>query len=131
MIPFILDPEGIAELHRIRDYAYSHPADFYTLKKMMEGMIPVPGDNDNFLCLLPPKKDWPYPKFKVVYSIEEQPVGKLRHLSVSIVESARMPSPHAVDMIMKELGFKHEMMKCKVWIEESPVKAVNVLDWYE
>ena len=56
----------------------------------------------------------------------------MRHLSVSIANSERMPSPHAVDLIMKELGFRHEIKDCvKVWIEELPVRAINVVDFYE
>lgn len=129
MIPFMLDPKGVAELHRIRDYAHSHPVEI-TEQKIAEGSVPVVGDNDEFFCLLPPEKHWPFPKFKVVYSIEEQPKVTLRHLSVSILDSKRMPDPLVVEMIMKELGFIHPIKECQVWIEEN-YNAVNVADLFE
>lgn len=94
----------------------------------------MPGDSDKFFCLLPPQQDWQFPKFRVVYSVEEQPrqLSKvmLRHLSVSILDADRMPNPHAIEMIMKELGFKRPIKECQVWIEKE-YKAVNVLDFFD
>ena len=126
-IPFILDDKGMAELRRIKANAEANPVSRETLKAMMEGMVDPVGDHEEYSCVLPVG-------FKIVYSIEEQPCGKCRHLSVRVQggRNNRVPNEHMVGMVMKELGFKREVREClKVWLDEEPVKCVNVLDLYD
>jgi hypothetical protein len=44
--------------------------------------------------------------FEVTYTHERQPSGLYHHLSVSVDQRDRMPSPEAVDMIMEAFGLE-------------------------
>lgn len=90
-----------------------------TVNKEMESA----GDMDGFSIDLPVG-------FKVVYSIEQQPAGKVRHLSVSVDTPGRCPSPESIQVIMDEIGFKNTLLKCKVGMEKigENHEAVNVLE---
>jgi|SRR5215831_14620768 len=65
--------------------------------------------------------------FKVTFSIEvNHPCGTCRHMSMSVDRRGRTPSPEAVWMVAKELGFTgdHDMEKGPVfgnstyWLED-------------
>jgi hypothetical protein len=70
--------------------------------------------------------------FRAAFSVEEQPGGLVRHLSVSVDEGAgqKMPNPIQVEMIAQEFGFKHIDQG---WTEEfDPDRwAVNVIEMYK
>jgi hypothetical protein len=67
--------------------------------------------------------------FLVTYSVEEQPGGKMRHLSMSSPASGRAPIEAACEMVMEHLGFRTRMRSCQVWLEDLPdgEKAINIL----
>lgn len=44
--------------------------------------------------------------FYVTYTVEKQPIGYYKHLSVSIDDEDMLPNPAAIEMIMKEFNFK-------------------------
>lgn len=54
----------------------------------------------------------------VTYSVEHQPGGVARHLSVSLDAGTRVPHPAAVWMIAEEMGFTGSLRECVVWKEE-------------
>jgi hypothetical protein len=125
MTPFILDPAGIAELHRIRDYARKHPYREGAMKALVEGRGNPPGDNAGFSCVLPLA-------FRIVLTLEEhQNSTWAYHLSVSVIgKPDRLPTIPMVEMVMKEIGFKGTINdQYNVWIEDLPGvgKAINVL----
>jgi hypothetical protein len=70
--------------------------------------------------------------FRAAFSIEEQPGGLVRHLSVSVDEGAdqRMPNPMQFEMIAAEFGFTSFDQG---WTEEfDPGRwAVNVVELYK
>lgn len=68
--------------------------------------------------------------YKVVYSLEMQPMGKCRHLSVSVDKAGKLPSIDAVELIMKEFGFRGSIEDCNVSMEEFAPnhQAVNVIE---
>jgi hypothetical protein len=70
--------------------------------------------------------------FRAAFSIEEQPGGLVRHLSVSVDEGAdqKMPNPIQFEMIAAEFGFTNFDHG---WTEEfDPDRwAVNVIEMYK
>lgn len=44
--------------------------------------------------------------FRVTYTLEQQPPGLCRHLSISVGAPGRAPSPHAIAALMQEFGFR-------------------------
>jgi hypothetical protein len=70
--------------------------------------------------------------FRASFSIEEQPSGMVRHLSVSVDEGSeqRMPNPMQFAQIAEEFGFRHFDQH---WNEEfAPGRwAVNVVELYQ
>ena len=64
--------------------------------------------------------------FKVVLSIEQQPNGWCKHLSVSVDNPEKLPSIEAVKMIIEEFGMK-SLDDSNVYIEETTPKAVNII----
>jgi hypothetical protein len=68
--------------------------------------------------------------FRIVYCIENQVVGRIRHLSVCVDADHALPNPAMVKVIMELIGFKNELERCEVKMEDtSPVrKAVNILE---
>jgi hypothetical protein len=119
MRALILDEEAKSAIKKVITYAESHRVTMDLLQKTIAGKHPPVGDNKHHACYL-------ISGFKVVYSIEEQPVGLCRHLSVSVDFDGKLPSIPAVEAIMKEFGFTGDIMDClNVWVEND--KAVNVL----
>lgn len=72
--------------------------------------------------------------YRIVYSIEEQPKGKVRHLSMSVDEDEALPSIEAVSEIMRLIGFNGSLQEPStiiVKLEEYAKnrQAVNVLEY--
>lgn len=91
------------------------PQNYKTLK-------PV-GNNPDFVALMG--------TVRVVYSIEKQPSGKLRHLSISLPlkDDKTRPAPIVVTELMKAFGFDPNLENCDgVWNEG---KAINVIQMYD
>jgi hypothetical protein len=65
--------------------------------------------------------------YRVVFSIEEQPIGWCRHLSVSVDKKGKYPTPQAVELIMQEFGMGNDIdNSLKVWMEKEG-EAINVV----
>lgn len=111
---------GIAELIATAN-AHRHSA--ATLKRLMTGDLPPAGDYKQHTILIPDG-------FRVVFSIEEQPLGWCRHLSVSINDPNKYPHEVAVEMIMQEFGMGLLKDCIHVWVEEE-VRAINILSLME
>lgn len=71
-----------------------------------------------------------FDRFRVVFSIEEQVPGDVRHLSVSVNEKGKLPSIFVVEEIMNLLGFENALENCAISLEDLPdgEKAVNILE---
>lgn len=70
--------------------------------------------------------------FAVTFTIEKgHPCGTCRHMSMSSDRPGRTPTPEAVWMVCKELGFVGGLDQCTVWpedLERGPdAIAVNVV----
>lgn len=92
----------------------------FQMISLMNGNIPTPGDIEGHCCYLADG-------FKTVFTIEEQPMGWCRHLSVSVASMDKLPHIEAVKMIMKEFGIEKSLEDCHVYIEDSFPKSVNII----
>jgi len=96
----VIGPEEKEKLKKLKETAEANVLSFQTL---MSG-TPI-GDNPNHAIYIPAD-------FRVVYSVEEQPnpLGRCRHLSVSVSREGRVPHPASLKMIAEELGFRNDAM---------------------
>ncbi len=122
-----IDDEVLDSIKRVSDYAEAHPISLEDLHKMLRNELPPVGDTSEFSCVL--KK-----RFKIVYSIEMQPSGKMKHFSISEI-NADLPSVEATKQIMKIIGIKQELEQCvHIWPEEIVGEiekyAINILSIY-
>ena len=101
-----------------------------TLKKMVKGdVMPVGADPDRNLII---------GTHRIVFSIEQQPFGWCRHISISVLKTdgvSDLPSIPAVLEIIKEFGFEHKELGKRseffnYWIEEISKNehAINVVE---
>lgn len=69
--------------------------------------------------------------FMVTYSLEKQPIGLVRHISVSVRRPGMMPHPAAVSMILEAFDMRPIEKSDRIWIEEvdADTKAVNLLQF--
>lgn len=66
--------------------------------------------------------------FQVTYSLEKQPIGLCRHLSVSVKRRGKLPNMPAVAMIADAFGFQVPIEPEQFWLE--PIdggQAVNIV----
>lgn len=95
-----------------------------TLDKMMRQEIPVVGDDENHRMFIPEG-------FKLVYSIEDQPAGVVKHISMSINRPNTLPSINSVKYMMHALGFSRPLDSADgVQIENlgHGFQAINILE---
>jgi hypothetical protein len=69
----------------------------------------------------------------VTLSYEFQPMGLVRHLSMSSPAAGRVPHPEAVRWVMDALGFMHPLEECLVYPEtyDNGRVAMNVIEVVE
>jgi hypothetical protein len=117
------EKEAIA---RLIDFAEKNRLSLEYMKSLMAGDRIPPGDNPDYACHITDG-------YRIVYTIEQHPLFFCRHISISVDDPEKLPSPPAVELIMKEFGFRGGINEClNVWIEEIPgVKAINALQKYE
>lgn len=104
-----IGPKEKRALERLADYADRNRIDENLLQKCAAREYVV-GDNPDYVAHIEYG-------FRIVLSIEEQPIGWCRHLSITKDEDVA-PHPLVVEEIMKELGFKGGVHDCdNVWLE--------------
>lgn len=121
MRPLLIDDNARQNIARLVEFADAHRLSAEEMQRRVANGGPSIGDDPRFSCEIPFG-------FRVVFSIEQQPMGWCRHLSVSVDHPDRMPSIPAVKMIMEAFGYKQGLDESIVHIEDdiSP-KAINIL----
>ena len=110
--PLIIDEDAKTDIARVIAYAAEHPLDTKTMHRAIVHPEMAIGNNQKHGCIVKIG-------YRCVYSIEDQPMGKCRHLSVSVLGSGTAPNEAAVEMLMKEFGFTCSLTNCdSMWIEE-------------
>lgn len=128
MRALVIDEAAKVEITRV----VKHASDFkINSQKLKNPEFQPIGDDPDFCCHL-------NDGYRVVFSIEQLDGLWYRHLSVSVNSRTMLPSQAAVEMIMKEFGFrdvngKSDVLSCdNVWIEDKIVPmAVNLLQQIE
>jgi hypothetical protein len=122
MRALIIDEKAKASIAAVCEYADDNRIDLKEIQARVaipDGYSPI-GDDENHCCYL---EDG----FKCVFSIEEQPSGWTRHLSISVDAVDKMPHIEAVKLLMSEFGIKSRIEECHVYIEDSTPKSVNII----
>jgi hypothetical protein len=116
----VIDEGARAQIAKLIAYAESRILGSDSIKKTLTGDRPPAGDYEDHTITLPTG-------YRIVYSIEEQPVGLCSHLSVSTRFEEKLPAPEAVELIMSEFGMGASLKDClHIWIEDDS-SAVNIL----
>jgi hypothetical protein len=124
MNALLIDNEVKADLNRLVEYAETHPFSIDDLLDIQNGVLPPPGDNPERVCLIPFD-------YRIVYSIEQQLKGDVRHLSMSVSGENKLPSIQAVETIMGFVGFKNGLQDCMKYLEDVSEnhQAINILEF--
>jgi len=128
----IIDELAKKEILRVKEYADANKIDQKRLTDMVLLLEKPVGDNPGYTCILSDV-------FKIVYSVESQPVGWCRHLSVSVDKEQKLPSVPVVELLMKEFGFTGNINECEnIWVERDIATAkgkkgvaINILQLVE
>jgi hypothetical protein len=126
MRPFIIDDKLKTQIASLVAYAEKNPVSIDELLDTVNKQAKPVGDFSQHTLNLPFG-------YRIVYSIEEQPKGKIRHLSMSVNEDEKLPNEFVVREVMKLIGFKNELENCEVFLESISLsrQAVNVLEIIE
>lgn len=89
-----------AAITRLVQFAQEHPITRERLTHAVENprAARAVGDDTRYRVIVPMD-------YRCVFSIEDQPMGLSRHLSVSVPRKGSAPSPPSVAMLMVEFGF--------------------------
>lgn len=120
MRPLVIDEEAKIKLQTLKEFAERNPLSVDDLLDIHNKSEPPVGDREGFSCEIPFG-------FRIVFSVEPQPKGPARHLSISVDAPNRMPNPVAVQLLMQELGFDKELEECYVYFEDK--NAVNIIEY--
>lgn len=119
MRPLIIDHKAIAAL---KEYAENNVVTTIDMQLTVSGKKKPVGDNPEHVLVLPVD-------YRIVFSIEAQPAGMVRHISISILGVDAFPNMIAAQLIAKEFGFRYELGSpdTKVWSEEL-IWAINIAE---
>lgn len=96
--------------------------DATTMEMMVNIGDTVRAANNEFTIVLPMG-------YWVTYTLEDQPVGRIEHLSISVPKPGAMPNMRSVDMILREFGMRPwRDRRSSLWLEEfdDNHKALNI-----
>lgn len=129
MRALVLDYKSRAEIARVKAWALDHPVSLKELKMMVAEPERAVGNRSEFTCVVPTG-------YRCVFSLEQQPHGLYRHLSVSGIRAGegKGPNPAAVAELAHEFGFAAQLEPLaklgQVWTEKTGEGslAINVLE---
>lgn len=128
--PLIIGDIERGNLQKLKEYAEANPISMEDLKSTVVGAKPPIGDDARHAVYLPVG-------YRVVYSVEQQMPGIMRHFSISVPEKGKFPNMHVVNELIGILGFKEKVdpkqplsnerpREFFVWIEHQ--QAINILE---
>ena len=124
--PFIIDNDVVAKIEAVKKYANEHPFTKEDLEAIMGRYKKSAGANDNFIVIIPVD-------YKVVYSIEHQPFGPAKHISMSVTGEGNWPNLVAVNEILALFDFKVRVgvpspnLVVKMW-QDKETESINILE---
>lgn len=108
------------EIKRVREYAERHPLSLEDMQRAVARGVAI-GDDPNFTCEL-------RMGFLVTFTVEQQPFGLSRHISVSVAKPECWPPPSAVELIMAAFGFRGGVAEAVAVYSEDARRAINVIE---
>ena len=127
MRPLILGPEERERIAAVTTHAHANVIPLARLELIVQG-TQAPYYTPDILAEIPVG-------FRVLYAIEEQPVGLYRHLSASVDGEDRWPHPAAVEAILAAFGMPALAQSAAVWRESHRGRErrniINVLALYD
>jgi len=114
----VIDEFSKARIERLKQYAENNPLTLQDVLDTLEGKKEPIGDNQHHVIFL-------FNDFRVVYSIEQQPEGTFRHISVSLTDTDKLPSLQAFEFILEAFGMPDTANCVNMWIEGH--SSINVL----
>lgn len=126
MRPLIIDDELKANIAKLVEYAEKNPFTMDDLLDIYNKQMQPAGDMGPYTLVL-------QFGFKIVYTIEKQVNGDVRHLSISVDAPGKLPNPGVVEEIMRLIGFDNELSDCVIYLEDIGPnhQAINVLEVIE
>lgn len=111
----VIDKEAKEKISKLKEFAESNEFSFDDLLDISNDPSKAAGYFKEHNVLL--EKG-----YRVVYTIEQQPKFKAKHISISLNE--KHPPLEAVELILEEFGFGN-IIDCYVYPEEN---AVNIIE---
>lgn len=111
MRPIIIDDGVKNQIAEVIEYAQQH---VYTMDNMLDvlnGDMPPAGDNPNLVVNIPHG-------LRVVYSEEEQQIGRCKHISVSVNTPGKLPNPVVVEEVLKLFKIESPMYDCVINVKD-------------
>lgn len=114
-----LDAVKTTEIQKVKDYAAAHVLSVEEMLAILHGTRPMPSDNPNHVVMLN--------DYKCTFTVEQQPFGLTRRLSVFKPNDS--PKGHVVNDIMGVFGMCDLLKAYKVWVETTPIgNAINAME---
>lgn len=119
----VISEDDIIKTNKIIAYAEAHIVTYDYLKAVADGKAdPIGNTPENSMYF--------FNGYRVVFSIDEQLGGLMKHLSISHRDMT-LPLVFAARRIMELFKFKNELENCIVWKEDyghNTCKAINIVE---
>ena len=115
-----IDDDTRAEVAKVIAYAKEHRYDKHMIKLLISRDLKSAGDNPDYLVHI-------HDGYRVVYTLEEHPIGWCHHMSISIDRSKMYPHEAAVQMIMQLFGMDPKFENCLAVWPEKETESVNII----
>lgn len=115
MTPLLIDDTVKARLAQLKEMAETNPVSLHTLQTLTRN------PKDVLKMMHMTQMTMQTMNFSLTYSVEEQPLGLYRHMSMSVNKEGRLPNTFALWLVAKELGFWGTLDDCdsiykeKIW----------------
>lgn len=114
--PLVLNEASRADIQRVKRFADLHRVPLGQVLDTVAGKAGPVGNNPAYTCVVPFG-------YRCCFSIEDQPKGTFRHLSISVSGDGYAPSTEAAEALALEFGFTGSL---KDWaIYEEKYSGVN------
>jgi hypothetical protein len=124
--PLVIDDEVRAQIKACIELAEANPVDMPALMERIKD----PVKKEHHMAQMTRQSVKVPLAYMVTFSIEDgHPIGRCRHMSMSVQREGRLPNEIGVWMIAKEFGFWGSLKDCTVRLEDlqGHGKAVNIV----
>jgi hypothetical protein len=124
--PLIIDDAVRAKIMALREYSSNNSISAQRLAELSRHDINAGASRFDFASHT---LDLPF-GYRVTFTVEQQPIGFCRHLSVSVSTPRKLPAIAVVEMLMSEFGFINRLGKVPLWTEtfDPGHQAINIIE---